>query len=213
MSLLGYSQPTLVQYLISLSKKASSPFDIFSNLKDMGVPSSNETRAFAEEIFQKGAGVLKQERRVKQKASHDKSDDSELTEQKLSKREEEEAIRRANALEDDDIGALRKGRRKNWRKSDNIDDEQYLFGDVKLSEAEQRELRYKKQIYELVKKRSQEDDNVNEYRMPDAYYDDEHDRFQWPSCRSLLGPQDPINRMFYLSNRVSVKMHHTRHPF
>ncbi|KAI3766902.1 hypothetical protein L2E82_16981 [Cichorium intybus] len=35
-----------------------------------------------------------------------------------------------------------------------------------------RELRYKKQIYDLVKKRSQEDDNVNEYRMPDAYDDE-----------------------------------------
>ncbi|KAI3520625.1 hypothetical protein L1887_10075 [Cichorium endivia] len=281
MSLLGYSQPTLVQYLISLSKKASSPSDIFSNLKDMGVPSSNETRAFAEEIFQRvehkssgsnlyrqqeeeaamlarkqrtyklldadddddpqsvalqpkkvdkhvkrfrkksenqddddddeGAGVLKQERRVKQKASHDKSDDSEseeerlrdqlereelerhlkekdaarttkLTEQKLSKREEEEAIRRANALEDDDIGALRKVSRQEYLKKreqkkleeirDDLEDEQYLFGDVKLSEAEQRELRYKKQIYDLVKKRSQEDDNVNEYRMPDAYDDE-----------------------------------------
>ncbi|KAI3747107.1 hypothetical protein L6452_09552 [Arctium lappa] len=55
-----------------------------------------------------------------------------LTEQKLSKREEEEAIRRANALEQDDIGALR----------DDIKDEQYLFGNQKVSEAELRELSF-----------------------------------------------------------------------
>nr|XP_043614426.1 pre-mRNA-splicing factor ATP-dependent RNA helicase DEAH1-like [Erigeron canadensis] len=281
MSLVGYSQPTLVQYVISISKKASTPSDILNSLKDMDVPSSNDTRAFAEEIFKKvdrkssgtnvyrqqeeaaamlarkqrtyklleaddddnaergpsvsvasqskktdkhvkrfrkksenqddddeGAGVLKQDRRVKQKVSHDESEDSDseeerlrdqkereelerhlrekdaartakLTEQKLSMREEEEAIRRANALEEDDIGTLRKVSRQEYLKKreqkkleeirDDIEDEQYLFGDVKVTEAEQRELRYKKKIYELVKKRSQEDDNVNEYRMPDAY--------------------------------------------
>ncbi|KAI3727553.1 hypothetical protein L6452_16169 [Arctium lappa] len=283
MSLLGYSQPTLVQYVISLSKKASSPSDIHSNLKEMGVSSSNETRAFAEEIFRKvehknsgsnpyrqqeeeaamlarkqrtyklleadddddndersgsisvapqskkadkrvkrfrkksenqededdeGAGILKEERRVKQKVSREESDGSEseeerlrdqiereelerrlrekdaakttkLTEQKLSKREEEEAIRRANALEQDDIGALRKVSRQEYLKKreqkkleeirDDIEDEQYLFGNQKVSEVELRDLRNKKQIYELVKKRSQEDDNINEYRMPDAY--------------------------------------------
>ncbi|KAG5046435.1 hypothetical protein JHK86_015841 [Glycine max] len=52
---------------------------------------------------------------------------------------------------------------------DDIEDEQYLFEGVKLSEAEYRELRYKKEIYELVKKRSEEADNANEYRMPEAY--------------------------------------------
>ncbi|XP_076945708.1 pre-mRNA-splicing factor ATP-dependent RNA helicase DEAH1-like [Bidens hawaiensis] len=155
-----------------------------------------------------GAVNLKKARRVKQKVSRDESDDSEseeerlrdqqereelerhlrekdaarttkLTEQKLSKREEEEAIRRADALEEDDIGALRKVSRQEYLKKreqkkmeeirDDIEDEQYLFGDAKLTEVEQRENRYKKQIYDLVKKRSQEDDNINEYRMPDAY--------------------------------------------
>ncbi|KAI3726854.1 hypothetical protein L1987_66660 [Smallanthus sonchifolius] len=279
MSLVGYSQPTLVQYVISLSKKASSPSDIYNNLKDLDVASSNDRRTFAEEVFRKverkssgpnlyrqqeeaaamlarkqrtyklleaddddgndersssvkskktdkkvkhfrkknedqededdeGAVILKEERRVKQKVSHDESDDSEseeerlrdqkereelerhlrekdaarttkLTEQKLSKREEEEAIRRANALAEDDIGALRKVSRQEYLKKreqkkleeirDDLEDEQYLFDGIKISEVEQRDLRYKKQIYELVKKRSQEDDNINEYRMPDAY--------------------------------------------
>ncbi|KAF5779486.1 putative RNA helicase [Helianthus annuus] len=53
MSLLGFSQPTLVQYLISLSKKASSPCDVYNCLKDMQVSSLNDTQAFAEEIFRK----------------------------------------------------------------------------------------------------------------------------------------------------------------
>ncbi|XP_024969224.1 pre-mRNA-splicing factor ATP-dependent RNA helicase DEAH1-like isoform X4 [Cynara cardunculus var. scolymus] len=159
-------------------------------------------------IYFFGAGILKEERRVKQKASREESDGSEseeerlrdqiereelerhlrekdaakttkLTEQKLSKREEEEAIRRANALEQDDIGALRKVSRQEYLKKreqkkieeigDDIEDEQYLFANQKVSEAELRDLRNKKQIYDLVKKRSQEDDNINEYRMPDAY--------------------------------------------
>ncbi|GJS34756.1 pre-mRNA-splicing factor ATP-dependent RNA helicase DEAH1-like protein isoform X1 [Tanacetum coccineum] len=285
MSLLGYSQPTLVQYVISLSKKAKSPSDVYNHLKDMGVSSSNDTQAFAEEIFKKvdrkatgtnlykqqeqeaamlarkqksyklleaddddendgsgsvasqskktdkrvkrfrkksenqededdeGVAHLRQEKRAKHKASQEETDESEseeerlrdqqereelerhlrekdasrtakLTEQKLSKREEEEAIRRAKALkEDEGIGTLRKVSRQEYLKKrelkkleeirDDIEDEQYLFNDVKLTEVEERELRYKKQIYELVKKRTQEDDNLDEYRLPDAY-DDEH---------------------------------------
>ncbi|XP_027338668.1 pre-mRNA-splicing factor ATP-dependent RNA helicase DEAH1-like isoform X2 [Abrus precatorius] len=102
-----------------------------------------------------------------------------LTEPKLTRKEEEEAIRRSNAEELDDIKTLRKVSRQEYLKKreekkleelrDDIEDEQYLFEGVKLSEAEYRELRYKKEIYELVKKRSEEADNVNEYRMPEAY--------------------------------------------
>ncbi|XP_014496104.2 pre-mRNA-splicing factor ATP-dependent RNA helicase DEAH1 isoform X2 [Vigna radiata var. radiata] len=102
-----------------------------------------------------------------------------LTEHKLSRKEEEEVIRRSSAAEPEDIRALRKVSRQEYLKKreekkleelrDDIEDEQYLFEGVKLSEAEYRELRYKKEIYELVKKRTEEADNVNEYRMPDAY--------------------------------------------
>ncbi|KAI3879528.1 hypothetical protein MKW92_003425 [Papaver armeniacum] len=77
-----------------------------------------------------------------------------LTEQKLSRRQEEEANRRSKAMEKDDTEALR----------DDIEDEQYLFAGVK----------YKKEICDAVKKRTEETDDVNEYRMPDAY--DDHDR-------------------------------------
>ncbi|KAF3635848.1 hypothetical protein FXO38_24444 [Capsicum annuum] len=93
--------------------------------------------------------------------------------QKLSRREEQEAIRRS-----DDIGNLRKISRREYLKKrekkildalrDEIVDEQYFFERVKLTEAEQRELKHKQKIYELVKK-SEDTDDIGEYRMPDAY--------------------------------------------
>ncbi|XP_019153236.1 PREDICTED: pre-mRNA-splicing factor ATP-dependent RNA helicase DEAH1-like isoform X2 [Ipomoea nil] len=102
-----------------------------------------------------------------------------LTEPKLSRKEEEEAIRRSDALERDEIGTLRKVSRQEYLKKreqkkleelrDEIEDEQYLFNGVKLTEAEYKEMRYKKELYDLIKKRTEEDDNTNEYRMPDAY--------------------------------------------
>ncbi|XP_058070322.1 pre-mRNA-splicing factor ATP-dependent RNA helicase DEAH1-like isoform X3 [Magnolia sinica] len=105
-----------------------------------------------------------------------------LTERKLSREEEEEAIRRSKALEDNDTSTLRKVSRQEYLKKreqkkldelrDDIEDEQYLFGDVKLTEAEIREMRYKKEIYELAKKRLEEVDDINEYRMPEAYDQD-----------------------------------------
>ncbi|QCE14002.1 pre-mRNA-splicing factor ATP-dependent RNA helicase DHX16 [Vigna unguiculata] len=283
MSLLGYSQPTVVQYMIGLTKQATSPADLVGKLVEFGI-SSMDTHAFAEEIYsrvprkssglnqyqkqereavmlarkQKTYTILKadddsddesvdkssitttssrrsdnsikkrfrkktevqddqddevilrkeSERQVKRRTSLDDDSDSEseeerlkdqrekeeleqhmrerdaagtrkLTEHKLSRKEEEEAIRRSSAAEQDDIQALRKVSRQEYLKKreekkleelrDDIEDEQYLFEGVKLSEAEYRELRYKKEIYELVKKRTEEADNVNEYRMPEAY--------------------------------------------
>ncbi|GAB4845413.1 Pre-mRNA-splicing factor ATP-dependent RNA helicase DEAH1 [Ancistrocladus abbreviatus] len=290
MSLLGYSQPTIVQYVIGLSKHASSAADVVGKLVELGLSSSGETRDFAEDLFsrvpRRSAGVnlyQKQEkeaamlvrkqrtyqlldaddedddddvsavdnkpsttmasgrkgdshkkrfrkksetqdkdnddevaavreegRQVKRRAADDDDDyDSEseeerirdqrereqlernirerdavrtrkLTEPKLTQKEEEEAIRRSNALELDDISALRKVSRQEYLKKreqkkleelrDELEDEQYLFDGVKLTEAEYRELRYKKEIYELVQKRQTEDaTDINEYRMPDAY--------------------------------------------
>ncbi|KHN17807.1 Putative pre-mRNA-splicing factor ATP-dependent RNA helicase DHX16 [Glycine soja] len=215
MSLLGYSQPTVVQYMIGLSKQATSPADLVGKLVEFGI-SSMDTHAFAEEIYSRvprrssGINILRKEkeRQVKRRTSPDEVSDSEseeerlkdqrekeeleqhmrerdaagtrkLTEQKLTRKEEEEAIRRSKAAEQDDIQSLRKVSRQEYLKKreekkleelrDDIEDEQYLFEGVKLSEAEYRELRYKKEIYELVKKRSEEADNANEYRMPEAY--------------------------------------------
>nr|GEU69912.1 pre-mRNA-splicing factor ATP-dependent RNA helicase DEAH1-like isoform X1 [Tanacetum cinerariifolium] len=160
-----------------------------------------------------GVGHLRQDKRAKHKASRDETDESEseeerfrdqqdrevlenhlrekdasrtakLSDHKLSKREEEEAIRRAKALKEDQGGirTLRKVSRHEYLKKrepkkleeirDDIKDEHYLFNDVKLTQVEERELRYKKQVYELVKKRTQEDDNLNEYQLPNAYDDE-----------------------------------------
>ncbi|TMW96283.1 hypothetical protein EJD97_007631 [Solanum chilense] len=286
MSLLGYSQSTVVSYVLNLAKKASSAANLTSQLvDDMGMSSSSETRVFAQEIFErverKKTGpnlylqqereaamlarkqktyslleaddeddnivgvesnsvpsqtrkedtrikkfrkrvethgdeddeVVKDEeddRRVRRRTSQDQddSDNSEseeeilrdqrereelerhirerdaagtrkLAEPKLTRKEEEEAIRRADALEQDDIGSLRKVSRREYLKKreqkkleelrDDLEDEQYLFEGVKLTEAEERELRYKKEIYELVKKRSEDTGDMDEYRIPDAY--------------------------------------------
>ncbi|KAJ8752726.1 hypothetical protein K2173_007036 [Erythroxylum novogranatense] len=305
-SLLGYSQPTVIQYVISLSKQAKSPADLVGKLKEnCDFSASAETHSFAEDIFTRvprktsavnlyvqqereaaiyarkqktyalldagdgdgdsdgggggggvggggdGGGVSvsadkkssglpapetkradkvtkrfrkkmeseedsdnevvnlgEQGRRVKRRTSEyeDDGSDSEeerlrdqrereelekhirerdaastrkLTDQKLTKREEEEAIRRSDVLERDGLDTLRKVSRQEYLKKreqkkleelrDEIEDEQYLFDGVKLTEAEYRELRYKKQIYELVKKRSEDVDDSNEYRMPEAY--------------------------------------------
>uniref|UniRef100_A0A7N0T1N1 RNA helicase n=1 Tax=Kalanchoe fedtschenkoi TaxID=63787 RepID=A0A7N0T1N1_KALFE len=285
MTLMGYSHSTVVQYVIAVSKKASSGADLAGKLLECGLSSSAETRRFAEELFLKAphkasgmnlyqrqereAALLvkkqrtytileadeedvegdapstaaashsrnensrkkrfrrtnnaddeeddaevrvqgKEERRVKRRTSYDDSDEEDdesdeeirrdrrereqleksirdrdaagtrkLMEQKISKREEEEAIRRSRALEEDSTDILRKVSRQEYLKKreqkkldelrDAIEDEMYLFEGQKLTEAELRELRYKKEILELAEKRSKEDDNINEYRMPEAY--------------------------------------------
>ncbi|KAK9667240.1 hypothetical protein RND81_14G242200 [Saponaria officinalis] len=67
MSLVGYSQPTVVQYVIGLSKQASSSVEVVGKLVELGLSSSSgETREFAyARVPRKNAGVnlyQKQER-------------------------------------------------------------------------------------------------------------------------------------------------------
>ncbi|ERM99915.1 pre-mRNA-splicing factor ATP-dependent RNA helicase DEAH1 [Amborella trichopoda] len=277
-SVLGYSQPAVVSFIIGLAKKASSPADAASKLKEFGFPASAETHEFAKEIYMKvphkAAGlnsyqkaekeaamlVKKQqeyalldaddeddpepplpvapksrqkqirkkrqieddddddedilqntkERRVKKHTTEGESEDDsseseesrridqqeraklekrlrekdaartrKTTEPTLSRKEQEEAIRRAKALEQNDLATLRQVSRQEYLKKreqkkleelrDDIEDEQYLFEGVKLTEDELRELRYKKEVYELAKKRADDVDDITEYRMPDAY--------------------------------------------
>ena len=87
--------------------------------------------------------------------------------------------RRCKAMKGDEISALRKVSRQEYLKKrekkkveelrDDIEDERFLFDGGKLSEEEQSELRYKKKMYDLVKKRSEDIGDNNEYRMPEAY--------------------------------------------
>ncbi|KAL6221913.1 hypothetical protein ACLB2K_005305 [Fragaria x ananassa] len=104
-----------------------------------------------------------------------------LTKKKMRRSGGQEAVRKSN----DDVEGLRRASRQEYLKErekkimdemrDDVEDEGYLFEGVKLTEAEKRELSYKKQILELTRKPLglDEAENVTEYRMPDAYDDAE----------------------------------------
>ncbi|KAL1810558.1 hypothetical protein ACET3Z_027548 [Daucus carota] len=98
-----------------------------------------------------------------------------LIESKVRGEEDEEGSRRGKALARDDFGALRKVSRFNYtkkrvtKKIEQMQDDLCLLEGEKLTEAEQCELSYKKQLCELVKKQGHEADEIDEYRMPDAY--------------------------------------------
>ncbi|KAJ3678156.1 hypothetical protein LUZ60_001959 [Juncus effusus] len=101
-----------------------------------------------------------------------------LMEPKLSKQQQEEIVRRSKALEHDEILELRKASRQSYahdrkhKKLKEMEDEfldlKYLFSGVKLTDVEERQMRLKKKVYELAKEHLEEDD-TNEYKMPDAY--------------------------------------------
>ncbi|KAK8944099.1 putative pre-mRNA-splicing factor ATP-dependent RNA helicase [Platanthera zijinensis] len=105
-----------------------------------------------------------------------------VTESKLTKEEEEEMKRRAKALEENDISNLRKVSRQVYLQKrrdqklleirDDIIDHEYIFEGVKLTKAEEQELRYKKKIYELAQEHLDDSDKIEEYRMPEAYDQD-----------------------------------------
>ncbi|KHN21835.1 Pre-mRNA-splicing factor ATP-dependent RNA helicase-like protein cdc28 [Glycine soja] len=68
MPLLGYSQPTVVQFVIGLSKQATSPAHLVGKLVEFGI-SSMDTHAFAEEIYsrvpRRSSGINSEEERLK----------------------------------------------------------------------------------------------------------------------------------------------------
>ncbi|KAF3319720.1 putative pre-mRNA-splicing factor ATP-dependent RNA helicase DHX16 isoform X2 [Carex littledalei] len=74
---------------------------------------------------------------------------------------------------------------------DEIRDHDYIFEGVKVTEVEERELRYKKEIYELAKKHLEEDNN-DVYEMPDVYDIDggihQEERFSVATQRYQLVP-------------------------
>lgn len=105
-----------------------------------------------------------------------------VTDLKLTKEEEDEMKRRAKALEENDISNLRKVSRQVYLQKrrdqklleirDDIIDHEYIFEGVKLTQAEEQELRYKKKIYELAQEHLDDSDKIEEYRMPEAYDQD-----------------------------------------
>ncbi|RZB72803.1 Pre-mRNA-splicing factor ATP-dependent RNA helicase DEAH1, partial [Glycine soja] len=100
MSLLGYSQPTVVQFMIGLSKQASSPAHLVGKLVEFGI-SSMDTHAFAEEIYSRvprrssGINVIlrkEKERQVKRRTSPNEVSDSESEEERLKDQREKEEL-------------------------------------------------------------------------------------------------------------------------
>lgn len=221
MSVLGYSTPIIVQYVITMSQKSSSPSEIANQLFDLKV-SSAETLAFAEEIFartdhtarssdlerEKEAAMLARKRisyeileevdgaaddravtvppsppktmgtptrrkRFSRRSgkNHSESEEERRSDEKLTSKEEAEAIGRWNH----GVEKLRKLSRQDYLKKrirkkldelrDEVEGEQDFEG-VELTEAEYREQRYKKQIYEIVGNNTEESD---EYRIPASY--------------------------------------------
>ncbi|XP_020194276.1 pre-mRNA-splicing factor ATP-dependent RNA helicase DEAH1-like [Aegilops tauschii subsp. strangulata] len=103
-----------------------------------------------------------------------------LTDRKPSKREQGELARRSEAMDRGDTSELRTASRQAYlekRKKmkveemrDEIVDNELIFDGVKMTNAEEREFRRKKEIYDLVKDRVGKDADAGEYyRMPEAY--------------------------------------------
>ncbi|KAL8118675.1 pre-mRNA-splicing factor ATP-dependent RNA helicase DEAH1-like isoform X2 [Apium graveolens] len=102
-----------------------------------------------------------------------------LMELKIKGKEDGEVSRKGKGLERN-VETLRKVSRLEYFKKrvpkkieevrDDLEDELRLMEGEKLTEAEQRELSHKKEVYELLKKQCHEaNDEIDEYRMPDAY--------------------------------------------
>ncbi|KAL6839138.1 hypothetical protein ACP4OV_031029 [Aristida adscensionis] len=91
----------------------------------------------------------------------------------------EELNRRSQAMDKNDTSDLRKYSRQAYLQKrrdkkieeirDEILDHEYIFDGVKLTEAEEEELRYKQRIYALVKDHVESADDIGEYKMPEAY--------------------------------------------
>ncbi|KAL6619308.1 hypothetical protein ACP70R_034447 [Stipagrostis hirtigluma subsp. patula] len=105
-----------------------------------------------------------------------------LMDRKPSRHEQAELARRSEAMEKGDTPELRRASRRAYlqkRKEkkveamrDEILDHESMFDGVRLTDAEERELRRKKEIYGLVSDRVGHGDGAGEYyRMPEAYDD------------------------------------------
>nr|POE90861.1 putative pre-mrna-splicing factor atp-dependent rna helicase deah6 [Quercus suber] len=246
-SLLGYSQPTLVQYVIALAKQATSTGDLVNKLSvECGsLASSTDTlHGFAEEIFTRvprkaaaknDSSVTLYQKREKEAAmlarkqktyavldAGDGEEDNVVVHHRKRFRKKIESdddgtrellMEPIDALKQDDIIALRRVSRQEYLKKreknkveelrDDIEDEEYLFDGVKLTEAEYGELRHKKELYEIVKKKKKkqavEVDDTSEYKIPEAYDQEgsvnQEKRFDvsLKLCRDQEGVGDKMN--------------------
>ncbi|KAK6118829.1 hypothetical protein DH2020_047429 [Rehmannia glutinosa] len=92
---------------------------------------------------------------------------------------------------------------------DHIDDEKYLFGGVNLTQTEYREIRYKKQIYNLLKNTTDDEAYDREYRIPESHDDHPEKRFAAALQRYRDDPIDE-SRKTRLSEQETWEEHQIR---
>ncbi|RLN30264.1 hypothetical protein C2845_PM05G24220 [Panicum miliaceum] len=126
------------------------------------------------------AGRAQLERNIR---ARDEASKRKLMDRKPSRREQEERARRSEAMgRGGDTSELRRfsrgaylelrSKKKLEELRDETIDEERMFGDVRRTDAEDRELKRKKEIFGLVHGRVSQDDGAGDYyRMPDAYDD------------------------------------------
>ncbi|KAH9793915.1 RNA helicase [Citrus sinensis] len=177
-SLLGYSQPAVVQYVIGLSKQALSSADLETKLQEFEFSSTTETRAFAQEIFARvprkesgsnlyqkqetGAALLvnKQKTNTILDAAHDDADDDVI---RITASTNKKRLRKRIGSEEDDddegIASVEEERRVVRRRipreeeDDGSDSEEERLRDQRGKEELERqlcELDYEKKILDLV---------------------------------------------------------------
>ncbi|CAN6337723.1 unnamed protein product [Urochloa humidicola] len=147
-----------------------------SSDEDSGEPDGEE------EMRRDQAGRAQLERNIR---ARDEASTRKLMDRKPSKREEDEQARRSEAMGSGDTSELRQASRRDYlvmRTKMKLDelfkeivDDERMFGGVRQTGAEERELRRKKEIYALLQGRGAGQDEGaggEYYRMPDAYDDD-----------------------------------------
>ena len=132
-----------------------------------------------EEMRRDQAGRAQLERNIR---ARDEASTRRLMDRKPSRRELDERARRSEAMGRGDTSELRRASRgaylvmrakkKVEELGDEIIDEEVMFGGARRTDAEERELKRKKEIYGLVHGSASQDDGAGDYyRMPDAYDD------------------------------------------
>ncbi|KAG2627828.1 pre-mRNA-splicing factor ATP-dependent RNA helicase DEAH1-like [Panicum virgatum] len=133
-----------------------------------------------EEMRRDQAGRAQLERNIR---ARDEASTRRLMDRKPSRRELDERARRSEAMGRGDTSELRRASRgaylvmrakkKVEELGDEIIDEEVMFGGARRTDAEERELKRKKEIYGLVHGSAGEDDGAggHYYRMPAAYDD------------------------------------------
>ncbi|KAG2619551.1 hypothetical protein PVAP13_3NG110600 [Panicum virgatum] len=141
--------------------------------EDAGEPDEEE------EMRRDQAGRTQLERNIR---ARDEASTRKLMDRKPSRRKLDERARRSEAMGRGDTSELRRcsrgaylemrAKKKVEELRDDIIEEEAMFADARRTDAEERELKRKKEIYGLVHGSASQDDGAGDYyRMPDAYDD------------------------------------------